>query len=151
MTCSARFWPPDIIRSLRSFGRCVWGWSIRCAAAEGKDIATQEGSADSQHPDTLKSMNSLAVYYQNAGQLDQACTRDAGCEETLGPEARDTVESLGNLALSYRGVGRWNEALPLFEEALRIREAGPEPPRHARGHEQSGTSAQGGERSSKTV
>ena len=90
------------------------------------------------HPDTLTSMNNLAVGYQAAGKLDKALPL---FEETLalrkaklGPDHPDTLTSMNNLASGYQAAGKLDEALPLFEETLAPAEgqARPRPPRHPR-------------------
>ena len=60
------------------------------------------------HPDTLTSMNNLALAYQAAGKLDLALPL---YEETLklkkaklGPDHPDTLMSMNNLALPLRGT-----------------------------------------------
>jgi eukaryotic-like serine/threonine-protein kinase len=87
-----------------------------------------------EHPDTLTSMNNLALAYYDAGKRDLAL---ALFEETLklrkaklGPEHPDTLASMDNLAHAYLLAGKLNLALPLFEETLKLRKAklGPEHP-----------------------
>ena len=63
-----------------------------------------------EHPDTLASMNNLAVAYQAAGKLDLALPL---FEETLklrkaklGPEHPDTLLSMDNLAWAYQAAGK---------------------------------------------
>ncbi len=70
-----------------------------------------------EHPDTLTSMNNLAVSYHSAGRLDEAIPL---LEETLrlrkaklGDDHPDTLASMYNLAAGYRSAGRLDEAIPL--------------------------------------
>jgi serine/threonine protein kinase/tetratricopeptide (TPR) repeat protein len=86
------------------------------------------------HPDTLRSMNSLAVAYASAGRLNEAIALH---EETLnlrkarfGPGHSDTLTSMSNLARAYRSVGRLGDSLPLYEETLQLSKSnlGPEHP-----------------------
>ncbi|HXG09867.1 MAG TPA: tetratricopeptide repeat-containing protein kinase family protein, partial [Gemmataceae bacterium] len=48
----------------------------------------------------------------------------------LGPDHPDTLNSMGNLALGYRAAGKLDQALPLYEETLRLTKAklGPDHP-----------------------
>ena len=76
------------------------------------------------HPDTLTSMNNLALAYQAAGKLDLALPL---FEETLklrkaklGPDHPDTLRSMNNLASAYQAAGKLDLALPLFEETLKL-------------------------------
>jgi hypothetical protein len=38
----------------------------------------------------------------------------------LGPEHPSTLYSMNNLAWAYRAAGKWDVALPLFEETLKL-------------------------------
>ena len=71
-------------------------------------------SIKSEHPDTLTSMNDLAVTYLRRGRWTEAETLFVQVMQTrktvLGPEHPDTLESMSNLALTYRDQGRWTEA-----------------------------------------
>ena len=69
------------------------------------------------HPDTLTSMNDLAVSYRAAGRLADALALH---EETLkrrqaklGPDHPDTLTSMNDLAVAYRAAGRLADAMPL--------------------------------------
>ena len=57
-----------------------------------------------EHPDTLQSMNNLAVAYREAGKLDLALPLLEEtlklCRAKLGPEHPDTLISMNNLALA---------------------------------------------------
>ena len=86
------------------------------------------------HPDTLTSMNDLAVAYRAAGRLADALALH---EETLkrrqaklGPDHPDTLTSMNDLAVAYRAAGRLADAMPLSEETLKRRQAqlGPDHP-----------------------
>jgi serine/threonine protein kinase/tetratricopeptide (TPR) repeat protein len=79
------------------------------------------------HPDTLKTMNNLAVSYSALGRLAEALKL---FEETLalrkaklGPGHPDTLTSMNNLANSYQELGRLADALKLFEETLALSKA----------------------------
>jgi serine/threonine protein kinase/tetratricopeptide (TPR) repeat protein len=86
------------------------------------------------HPDTVHSMNNLAVAYEKAGRTQEAIRL---FEETLrlrkanlGPEHPDTLSSMNNLANTYTAAGRTQEALKLHEETFELRKAklGPDHP-----------------------
>ena len=73
------------------------------------------------HPDTLRSMNDLALSYSALGRHADALKLN---EETLalqkaklGPDHPDTLASMNGLALSYLADGRRGEALSLLEAA----------------------------------
>jgi tetratricopeptide (TPR) repeat protein len=87
-----------------------------------------------EHPDTLATMNNLAISYVNAGRRDEALKLR---EETLalrrkvsGPEHPDTLSAMQNLAISYDEAGRRDEALKLKDEVLALcrKVLGPEHP-----------------------
>jgi tetratricopeptide (TPR) repeat protein len=44
------------------------------------------------------------------------------CEQHLGAEHPDTAKSLNNLALLYWDQGKYEQAKPLFQRALSLRE-----------------------------
>jgi tetratricopeptide (TPR) repeat protein len=74
------------------------------------------------HPDTLISMNNLAVAYVTAGQprkavplLEQTLAKK---KELLGPDHLETLNGMNNLALAYKKAGELDKAVPLFEQAL---------------------------------
>jgi serine/threonine protein kinase len=86
------------------------------------------------HPDTLTSMNNLALGYQATGKLDLALPL---YQETLkrtaanlGPDHPDTLTSMNNQAVGYQAAGKLDLALPLWEETLKLRRAklGPDHP-----------------------
>jgi eukaryotic-like serine/threonine-protein kinase len=76
------------------------------------------------HPDTLESMDNLAMAYQDAGRLDQAipilAVALAKRREKLGPEHADTLESMNDLAVAYWEAGQFARAIPLYETTLSI-------------------------------
>jgi serine/threonine protein kinase/tetratricopeptide (TPR) repeat protein len=77
------------------------------------------------HPDTLRSMNTLANSYWALGRYTEALKLH---EETLalrkaklGPDHPDTLNSMHNLANTYGALGRHADALKLQEETLALR------------------------------
>ena len=122
---------------------CRWTWAprswslgypARAMALFTKARATFAAELGPDHPDTLMSMNNLAVSYVDAGQNDRALKLH---EETLalrkaklGPDHPDTLSSMNNLADSYAAAGQNDRALKLREETLALRKAklGPDHP-----------------------
>jgi tetratricopeptide (TPR) repeat protein len=86
------------------------------------------------HPDTLHSMNNLALAYQASGQLAKAVPLFEEMlvkrKAKLGPDHPDTLTSMANVAEAYRASGQLAKAVPLFEETLEKRNAklGPDHP-----------------------
>ncbi|RKL04135.1 hypothetical protein BFJ70_g17220 [Fusarium oxysporum] len=78
-----------------------------------------------KHPDTIRSMASLATTYHAQGRNDKAESfKKKALElrrETLGEKHPDTIKSLADLAATYHAQGRYNEAERLFNEALNQR------------------------------
>jgi len=78
-----------------------------------------------KHPNTLTSLNNLAVIYRAVGRLDEALPLYEKAYglllQVLGDRHPDTLSSLNNLAGIYQAVGRLDEALPLFEKAYTLR------------------------------
>jgi tetratricopeptide (TPR) repeat protein/tRNA A-37 threonylcarbamoyl transferase component Bud32 len=74
------------------------------------------------HPDTLKSMNNLAMAYQDLGRFDQAIplieTTLEKRRTKLGANHSDTIESMNDLAVAYWQSGHVKKAIPLFEATL---------------------------------
>ena len=86
------------------------------------------------HPDTLISMNNLAMGYQAAGKLDKALPL---LEETLAlrkvqarPRPPRHPHQHGQPGLGYQAAGKLDKALPLYEETLALRKSklGPDHP-----------------------
>jgi tetratricopeptide (TPR) repeat protein len=95
-----------------------------------------------KHPDTLTSLNTLALIYQNIGRLFEALPLFKKgyrlTKEVLGEKHPDTLISLNNLTyihteslklaetynnqvVQFYQQGQFEQALPLAEEALKIR------------------------------
>jgi hypothetical protein len=76
-------------------------------------------------PDTLQSMNSLAVLYLQQGEAARAEPLLARILEArrrlLGDENPDTLISMNNLAAAYRIEGKYASAEPLLIRALAIK------------------------------
>jgi hypothetical protein len=84
------------------------------------------------HPDTLTSLNNLALSLLNKREREAAepMLRRvlAGREAILGPDHPETLASLNNLAAMLEGAGQYKEAEPLYGRALAglERQLGPE-------------------------
>ncbi|WP_440950238.1 tetratricopeptide repeat protein [Methanosphaerula subterraneus] len=100
-------------------------------------LDTVEKALGQEHPDTVVSLNNLAINLYSQGQyvraqplLERALKI---CESTLGLGHPDTATSLNNLASNLGNQGQYVQAQPLFERALKISEStlGLENPRTA--------------------
>ena len=120
-----------------------WALYYQAALGDGGPEAISAGeavAADSarmlgpDHPDTLASVNNLAIACQEAGRKAEAVRLHeralAGRVRALGPEHPDTLASRNNLAIACQEVGRRAEAVRLHERALagRVRVLGPDHP-----------------------
>ncbi len=94
----------------------------------------QKARLGPDHPDTLETMNDLAIGYQDAGRIDRALPL---YEETLalrevrlGPDHQDTLTTMHNLGWGYQFTGQLDLAIPLLEKNLKLRKAklGPDHP-----------------------
>ena len=78
-----------------------------------------------EHPDTLTSMNNLALTYSNQGKLQEAADLQEKVLEArrrrLGEEHPDTLTSMDNLASTYWNQGKLQEAADLQEKVLEAR------------------------------
>ena len=78
------------------------------------------------HPDTLKSRDSLSGAYESAGRLVEAIDTKKkllpDCKRVLGPDHPDTLKSRDSLSGAYESAGRLAEAIELFERVLAERE-----------------------------
>ena len=87
-----------------------------------------------EHPDTLRSMNSLAHVYWREGKYAQAEALQSQAlqvqRRVLGPEHPDTLRSMNNLAIDYGAQGKYAQAEALYSQTLEIRRRvlGPEHP-----------------------
>jgi serine/threonine protein kinase/tetratricopeptide (TPR) repeat protein len=85
-----------------------------------KARAIRERKLGADHPDTLTTLDHLAVTYKAAGKLPEAIAlfeqvRDAEFKR-LGGDHISTLNTLNNLALAYRDAGKVPEAIALFEQ-----------------------------------
>jgi tRNA A-37 threonylcarbamoyl transferase component Bud32 len=79
-----------------------------------------------EHPDTLSSMNGLAMAYDDAGRPEEALALYEQTfklrQQKLGADHADTLQSMNNLANAYLAAGRREEALTLYEQTLQLRQ-----------------------------
>jgi non-specific serine/threonine protein kinase/serine/threonine-protein kinase len=86
------------------------------------------------HPDTLESVQSVALLYMEQGRYDEAeplyLESLEAQKRVLGSDHPDTMRSTGNLAHMYQLQGRHDEAEPLYLESLESHERvlGPDHP-----------------------
>eukprot|EP00435_Cladocopium_sp_Y103_P070035 s255_g34.t1 len=89
-------------------------------------LEARERSLGAEHPDTLRSVNNLAVCLKAMGMLKDAepLYRRAvdAKERTLGAEHPSTLVSVNNLASCLQDMGRLRDAEPLYRRALEARE-----------------------------
>ncbi len=88
---------------------------------------TQIAKLGPDHPDTLFTLNSLALAYKAVGRLPEAIAlfervRDARIAK-LGPDHPDTLAALNNLASGYWMTRQLDNSVPLFEDVLKREEA----------------------------
>jgi eukaryotic-like serine/threonine-protein kinase len=99
----------------------------RAIAQHARALALRATVLGEDHPETLASMNNLAVAYRLAGRLDEAVAlheKQLGLAQSrLGLDDLDTLMSMNNLALAYRMAGRNDRAIALFEHVLARRTA----------------------------
>ncbi|KAH8834495.1 hypothetical protein DL96DRAFT_1704089 [Flagelloscypha sp. PMI_526] len=77
------------------------------------------------HPDTLGSMNNLAITYSRLGQHRNALELNEQVvklrKRILGEEHPDTLRSMNNLANTYSDLGQHRDALELNEQVVKLR------------------------------
>ncbi|ESU10201.1 hypothetical protein FGSG_12516 [Fusarium graminearum PH-1] len=89
-----------------------------------KAVETRVEVLGEEHPDTLTSMNNLALTFLDQGRWKEAEELEVGVIEmrkrVLGEEHPDTLISMGNLASIFRNQGRWKEAEELQVGVMEI-------------------------------
>ncbi|RYP17801.1 hypothetical protein DL767_009943 [Monosporascus sp. MG133] len=90
-------------------------------------LELREAVLGREHPDTLISMNNLALVLQNQGKYDEAEQIHRQelklSEAVLGREHPDTLTSMNNLALVLRNQGKYDEAEQMHRQVLELSEA----------------------------
>jgi tetratricopeptide (TPR) repeat protein len=78
-----------------------------------------------KHPDTIRSMASLAATYHEQGRYNEAEPMKLKAlqfrREVLGEKHPDTMKSMADLADTYYSQGRYNEAQGICREVLDLR------------------------------
>jgi len=96
-------------------------------AQHERSLQLRRDSLGPDHPDTLTSMNALAVAYEKAGKLNRAIALHEQALEAqrlkLGEDHPDTLISMNNLALDYAEAGNFDRATRLHEQALKATRA----------------------------
>mmetsp|Transcript_3312 Transcript_3312/g.5090 ORF Transcript_3312/g.5090 Transcript_3312/m.5090 type:complete len:102 (-) Transcript_3312:93-398(-) len=86
------------------------------------NVEKQKATLGDDHPNTLTSMNDLALLYQDQGKYNAAEPLYVECLEkrkaTLGDDHPNTLTSMNDLALLYQDQGKYNAAEPLYVECL---------------------------------
>ena len=122
---------PAIADAARLAGWYVYHFLRRGRWREAEPLAVRamqvrEQVLGAEHPDTLASVNNLALLYKSQGRYAEAeplyQRALAAFERVLGPEHPNTLTSVNNLAGLYARQGRYAEAEPLFQLALDGRE-----------------------------
>jgi tetratricopeptide (TPR) repeat protein len=121
---------------LQALGLTYQGLGLFDTAAtlHTKAVAVRQAVLGADHPDTLKSRNSLAVCYSRSGRLAEAVALSEQVlrlrKAALGPDHPDTLASRNNLAANYLDAGRTSEAIVLLQATLKSKEAslGPDHP-----------------------
>jgi tetratricopeptide (TPR) repeat protein len=84
----------------------------------------QKTALDEEHPDTLTSMNNLAVLLRSQGKYEAAEPLYKETlrlrEKVLGKEHPETLISMNNLACLFDSQGKYEAAEPLYKETLRL-------------------------------
>jgi tetratricopeptide (TPR) repeat protein len=79
------------------------------------------------NPETLTSINNLALLYANKGELNEAEKLYEEClqkrKKVLGDDHPDTLDTMNNLANLYLTKGQYDIVLPLYTTCLEKRQA----------------------------
>jgi serine/threonine-protein kinase len=117
---------PLVEASIRQvLGHTYWFWGEypQAIRQQQRAVALRRDHLGPDHPETLKSMASLAQAYQEAGQQAEALQLYQEAlklrEARSGPNDPETLWSMKGVADALVSAGRLEEALPLYEEALR--------------------------------
>ncbi|RYP20805.1 hypothetical protein DL767_009390 [Monosporascus sp. MG133] len=90
-------------------------------------LELKKSMLDREHPDTLTSMNNLALVLYREGKYEEAERMHRQTlelkEKVLGKTHPDTLASMNNIALILDSQGKYKEAEQMHREVLEIREA----------------------------
>jgi tetratricopeptide (TPR) repeat protein len=110
------------------------GFTGKAIQLEEPLLQLRKSKLGPDHPDTLQSMNNLAIRYAEAGRREEALKLSEEVvqlrKSKLGPDHPDTLQSMNSLAVFYAEAGRREEALKLSEEVVQLRKSklGPDHP-----------------------
>ncbi|KAL9098250.1 MAG: hypothetical protein Q9163_006061, partial [Psora crenata] len=100
------------------------GWIWHALQLTEEVVELRKSKLEEDHPDTLKSIHTLANYNSQAGRQTEALQLTEQVvklyKSKLGEDHPDTLGSMHNLAIRYAGVGRQTEALQLMEEVVEL-------------------------------
>jgi tetratricopeptide (TPR) repeat protein len=115
----------DLVENLARYEESQGQYNVACRRYEGV-LQTREDILGQRHPDTLASMNNLALLLRRLGRYDEAETMHRQAlqiqEEVLGQKDPETLMSMNNLAIALRIQGRYDEAETMHRQALQIQE-----------------------------
>ena len=112
--------------------QCTLGWLLRKQGLYDRalplslsSLVTKVEKLEEDHPDTLTSMNSLAVLYKSKKDYDSALPLYLWClhmrKQKLGEDHPDTLDTMNNLAGLYKSKKDYDSALPLYQQCLKLR------------------------------
>ncbi|KZL66524.1 kinesin light chain [Colletotrichum tofieldiae] len=119
----------DLLRA--SLLHCVAGYFFYLGQWKGaaqivaQSIRLRKERLGEEHPDTLRSMATMALTHRDQGQWREA--EELGervmdiSVRVLGGEHPDTLSSMSNLASTYMDQGRWEEAEELSARVIETR------------------------------
>lgn len=128
--------PMEVSALEMTLGRSLLGlgYAEPCIRMFSRALEKRTASLGGNHPDTLSSLNNLALGYRAASQFDQAAQlleqALAAARSELGPEHPQTLQTMGNLGVVYRAMGNSSKAIPFLEKVLEAQrlEQGPDHP-----------------------
>eukprot|EP01042_Synura_sphagnicola_P000244 gene244-252_t len=112
--------------------QCTLGWILRKQGQYDRalplslsSLVTRVEKLEEDHPDTLTSMNSLAVLYKSKKDYDSALPLYLWClhmrKQKLGEDHPDTLDTMNNLAGLYKSKKDYDSALSLYLQCLKLR------------------------------
>jgi tetratricopeptide (TPR) repeat protein len=125
---------PLVEASIRhALGHTYWFWGEYPLAIQQhqRALALRRARLGPDHPETLKTMVSLAQGYEAAGRITDALQLYQEtlqlCEARSGPNDPETLWSMKGVGDAMMSAGRLEEATALYEEALRRAKTALEP------------------------
>jgi tetratricopeptide (TPR) repeat protein len=123
----------ELLKNMSSYDQEQGQYNLAYERSLGA-LSTRERVLGPEHPDTLTSMNNLAVVLRDQGKYKAAKKMHRRAlelrEKVLGPEHPSTLASMNNLAEVLRGQGKYEAAEKMHQQALELWEKvlGPEHP-----------------------